>query len=154
MVRVMATRKQRSRRAKTFRHEYGIVDYDEEGNEVELTASELRARKNKPAKAGGKQAAQAKGRGGRSASTRRTREPPPPSWDRAIRRGVLWGGMMLVVVVVFFKGMPLASRILVGIVYAGAFVPLTYLIDRFAYNNFLRRRDKAAGSGSGSGKTP
>ena len=28
------TRKQRRRRQKTFRHEYGFVTYDEEGNEV------------------------------------------------------------------------------------------------------------------------
>jgi hypothetical protein len=46
----MATKKQRSRRAKTFRHEHALIDYDDEGNEIEVTASELRARKNKPEK--------------------------------------------------------------------------------------------------------
>ena len=46
----MATRKQRSRRAKTFRHEYGFVTYDEEGNEIEVDRAELRAEKEAPAK--------------------------------------------------------------------------------------------------------
>ena len=135
----MATKKQRSRRAKTFRHEHALIDYDDDGNEIEVTASELRARKNKPEKP--KPAAAAGKGGGRSRSLR---EPPEPSWNRALRRGVLWGGMMLVVVVFFFKSMPIASRIMVGLLYAAAFVPLTYVIDRTAYRNYLRRRDKAA----------
>jgi hypothetical protein len=138
----MATRKHRSRRAKTFRHEHALIDYDEDGNEIEVTASELRAKKNKPAKA--KPAAQTKG----GARTRPLREPPVPSWNRAFRRGALWGGLMLVVVVIFFKSMPLGSRILVGLVYATAFVPLTYTIDRTVYRNYVRRRDKTATSGS------
>ena len=33
---------------------------------------------------------------------------------------------------------------MVGLLYAAAFVPLTYWIDRTAYRNYLRRRDKAA----------
>ena len=135
----MATKKQRSRRAKTFRHEHALIDYDDDGNEIEVTASELRARKNKPEKP---KPAAAAGKGGRR--SRSLREPPEPSWNRALRRGVLWGGMMLVVVVFFFKSMPIASRIMVGLLYAAAFVPLTYVIDRTAYRNYLRRRDKAA----------
>lgn len=137
----MATRKHRSRRAKTFRHEHALIDYDEDGNEIEVTASELRARKNKPERA--KPAAQAKG----GSKTRPLREPPVPSWDRALRRGALWGGVMLVVVVFFFKSMPLGSRILVGLVYAAAFVPLTYTIDRTVHRNYVRRRDKAGSPG-------
>ena len=39
----MPTKKQRRRRAKTFRHEYDFVIEDEEGNEVPLDTSELRA---------------------------------------------------------------------------------------------------------------
>ena len=41
----MATRKQRSKRAKTFRHDYALVVDDEEGNEVEISAAEARAKK-------------------------------------------------------------------------------------------------------------
>jgi hypothetical protein len=49
------------------------------------------------------------------------------------------------VVLVFFlpgTGSP-ASRVLVGLLYAGAFVPLTYWIDRLAYRNYLRRSGKS-----------
>ena len=65
-----------------------------------------------------------------------------PSWNRSLRRGGMWGGVMLVVVIVFFKGQSLASRILVGTLYAVAFVPLTYWIDRMAYRSYLRRSGK------------
>jgi hypothetical protein len=130
----MPTRKQRRRRQKEFRHEYGFVTYDEEGNEVEVDPSELRPEKRKPDKP--KQAASGKGR-------RVGREPPVPSWRRSLRRGGIWGGVMFVVVVFFFKGTPVAGRILVGLLYAVAFVPLTYWIDRVAYRSYLKRSGKA-----------
>ncbi len=55
----MPTRKQRARRAKSFRHEYGFVVDDEEGNEVEVDRAELRPDKKATkttakGKAGGK----------------------------------------------------------------------------------------------------
>jgi hypothetical protein len=124
----MPSRKQRRRREKTFRHEYDFVTYDEEGNEVEVDRTELRPAKEKPAKP--KQPS----RGGRA-----RREPPVPSWRRSLRRGALWGGVMFVVVVFFFKGQSLAARIGIGLVYAAAFVPLTYWIDRLAYRSYERR---------------
>jgi hypothetical protein len=50
---------------------------------------------------------------------------------------------MLLVVVLFFNGMPLASRIFLGLLYAAAFIPLTYWIDRLTYRNWQRRAGKA-----------
>jgi hypothetical protein len=131
----MPSRKQRRRREKTFRHEYGFVTYDEDGNEVEVESAEIRPAKEKPDKP--KPAATAKGKGGRP-----LREPPVPSWRRSIRRGGMWGGVMLVVVVFFFKGQSLPARVGVGVLYAAAFVPLTYWIDRLAYRSYLRRSGK------------
>jgi|SRR5581483_4656974 cytochrome c-type biogenesis protein CcmH/NrfG len=127
----MPSRKQRRRREKTFRHEYDLVTYDEEGNEVSVDRSELRPAKEKQEKP--KQT----GRGGRS-----LREPPVPSWRRSLRRGTLWGGVMFVVVVFFFKGQSLPARLAIGLLYAAAFVPLTYWIDRLAYRNYERRSGK------------
>src|SRR6266699_4753015 len=117
----MPSRKQRQRRQKTFRHDYTLVDYDEEGNEIETSASELRAKEGQP----DKPRATSSSGGGRS-----RREPPIPSWRRSLRRGGMWGGVMFVVVVFFFKGQSLPGRIAVGVLYAAAFVPLTYWIDR------------------------
>ena len=133
----MPSRKQRRRREKTFRHDYGFVTYDEEGNEIEVEASEIREKKpDKP-----KAAATAKKGGKRTG--RALREPPLPSWRRSVRRGGLWGGVMLLVVVFFFNSMPLASRIFLGLMYAAAFIPLTYWIDRMAYRNWERRAGKS-----------
>ena len=50
------------------------------------------------------------------------------------------------VVLVFFlpgTGSP-ASRVLIGLLYAAAFVPLTYWIDRTAYRTYQRRLAKNA----------
>lgn len=129
----MPSRKQRRRREKAFRHEYGFVTYDEEGNEVEVDPAEIRPAKAKP----DKPKPAPTGKGGRS-----LREPPVPSWNRSLRRGGMWGGVMLVVVVFFFKGQSLPARIGVGLLYAAAFVPLTYWIDRLAYRSYLRRSGK------------
>jgi hypothetical protein len=132
----MPSKKQQRRRAKTFRHDYGLVTYDEEGNEVEVAASELKPKK--PEKPKTAQAAK-KGR-----APRTLREPPVPSWRRAFRRGGIWGGVMLLVVVFFFTNMPLAGRIFMGLLYAAAFIPLTYWIDRMAYRNYQKRSGRAA----------
>jgi len=130
----MPTRKQRKRKAKTFRHEFDYVVVDDEGNEVEVEPGELRARKDKETpKAKPKQA----GRGGRT-----PREVPPPSWQRSLRRGLPMGALILIVFVFLFKNMPLGNRILVGVLYAVAFVPLTYWIDRMSYRMYLRRSGK------------
>jgi hypothetical protein len=133
----MATRKQRARRAKTFRHEYGFEQIDEEGNKVELTGAEMRARKDgdtpsekaKPAAAKGKPA------GGRT-----LREPPPPSWERAAKRGALWGLPMVALMVVFLKSIPVPTRILFGVVYAVMFIPLTYWLDGMVYRRWQARQ--------------
>ena len=65
----MPSRKQRRRREKNFRHEYGFVTYDEEGHEVEVEAAEVRPEKAKTERAKPKPT----GRGGRP-----LREPPVP----------------------------------------------------------------------------
>ncbi|HEY3920517.1 MAG TPA: hypothetical protein VGL76_00215 [Gaiellaceae bacterium] len=130
----MPSRKQRKRREKTFRHEYGFVTYDEEGNEVEVEPEELRPEKPKADKPKPGAKSNTAGRGKRS-----TREPPKPSWNRSIRRGAMWGSVMLVVVVFLFKSGSLPVRIAIGVLYAAAFIPLTYWIDRFAYRNYERR---------------
>jgi hypothetical protein len=131
----MPSRKQRRRREKTLRHEYGFVTYDEEGNEIEVDPTDLRPEKAKSDKPKAKASS-----GGRRAG----REPPLPSWRRSLRRGGMWGGVMFVVVVFFFKSTPLAGRIAIGLLYAVAFVPLTYWIDRVAYRSYLKRSGKSS----------
>lgn len=144
----MPNRKQRRRREKDFRHDVRVFEVDEEGNEVAI--AELRTREEKerpkPAKAQAKQARRAGG--GRTG-----REVPPPSWERALRRGGLMGGLMLVVFLFVLKNGPMAQRLGIGIFYALAFVPLTYYVDRFAYRGYLRRQARGSDSAKTSPKT-
>jgi hypothetical protein len=133
----MATKKQRRRREKTFRHDYGFVTYDEDGNEIEVDPAEIREKKPE------KKKSSSAGKGGRGRTSRPLRVPPKPSWRRSVRRGGLWGGVMVLVVVFFFNSMPLASRIFLGALYALAFIPLTYWIDRLTYRNYERRAGKS-----------
>src|SRR5579864_2811799 len=116
----MATRKQRRRREKTFRHDYGFVTYDEDGNEVELDGAELRAQKETPAKAKAQAKPEPKGRRG----SRAARDPEPPTWRRALRRGMLWSPITVVLSVVVFRTAAVPVRAAIGLAYAAAFVPM------------------------------
>ena len=70
---------------------------------------------------------------------RALRPAPEPSWNRALKKGGAWGAGMVVLSVFFFKGLPFAGRLAVGLLYGIAFVPLTYWIDRTAYRSYVKR---------------
>jgi hypothetical protein len=133
----MATKKQQRRRDKAFRHDMELVRQDEEGNEIAVTAKELRAEKGKPEKSkqstAKKPAAKSTGRMGR--------EPQPPSWRRSVKRGSIWGGLIfLLVVFVMPSGGSRGASVAMGLFYAVAFIPLTYWIDRLTYRTWQRRQ--------------
>ncbi|HZQ16877.1 MAG TPA: hypothetical protein VFA82_08910 [Gaiellaceae bacterium] len=134
----MPTRKQRRRREKDFRHDVRVFEVDEQGNEVPISA--LRERTPEKAKPAAKNGAKTQAKG----SARPAREVPPPSWERALRRGGLMGGLMLVLFVFVFKTGGIVQRVGIGVFYAVAFVPLTYWIDRTAYRTYQRRLQKTA----------
>jgi hypothetical protein len=143
----MPTKKQRRRREKTFRHEYETVLLDSDGNEIAVDPEELRAERESKEKerasakpAAGKAAGKAKSKGARPA--RALREPPLPSWRRAVKRGGTMGGLMLVAFIFVFKSGPLPQRLAIGIFYGLAFIPLTFWIDRTAYRTYQRRLAK------------
>lgn len=128
----MPTRKQRRRRQKDFRHDVRVFEVDPEGNEVPI--AELREREEKTRPAPAKQQAK-KG----ASRARPVREVPPPSWQRAVRRGGLMGGAMMLAMLFLFKSAPIAYRVMWGAIYAVGFVPLTYIVDRTAYRSFQKR---------------
>jgi hypothetical protein len=164
----MPTRKQRRRRDKDFRHDVRVYEVDEEGNEIPI--AELRAReeasdppakgrfqrgssagslKGSGSKGSGSKGSGSKGsgsRGGRAKGSgskgRVVREPPQPSWRRAVRRGGVMGAAMLLAFLFLFKSSPIGLRVVWGLFYAVAFIPLTYWIDRTAYRSYLRRTAK------------
>jgi hypothetical protein len=135
----MPTRKQRRRELKSKRHQYEFVYVDADGNEldepppelVEAEAKEKQERTNgaEPAKASA--SAAKKQRGGR-------REPQPPSWNRAAKRGLLLGAVVFAMFALtaggnYVRVIPLA------LIYTVLFVPFTYFIDRFAYKRYQAR---------------
>ncbi len=142
----MPTKKQRRRREKTFRHEYETVLLDSDGNEIAVDPEELRAEREAKQKdrAAGEAGCRQGARRSPLAPARAIREPPLPSWRRAIKRGGTMGGLMLVAFIFIFKSGPLPQRLAIGLFYGLAFIPLTFWIDRTAYRTYERRLAKAA----------
>ena len=142
----MATRKQRSKRAKTFRHDYAFVVDDEEGNEVEISSAEARVKKQEASGAPAK--TQAKSTSSSSSGSRKSGNfaPNPPSWNRSLKKGLPWGLVAGVVVTFLLHGSPI-----LGLVYALMFVPLTYWTDSMVYRRWQRKQ--AGGSQPRQGKT-
>ena len=134
----MPTRKQRRRHQKARRHEYEYVYLDEEGNEVPVEQSELRAERNgqrdsKPGKsgAGGRGAA---GRGGGSG-----RKVEPPSWRRSARWALLFGPILVVAMMLLNRGQPLAQQIFPAVFLIAFFIPFSYFTDSLAYRMLQKR---------------
>jgi hypothetical protein len=134
----MPTRKQRRRRDKDFRHDIRVFEVDEEGNEIPI--AELRQKdEKKPAKTAKQQRGQARSRTGRP-----VKEVAPPSWNRALKRGGLMGGVMLLFFIFVLKNGSVVQRVVIPVFYAVAFIPLTYVIDRTAYRSYLKRSGRSS----------
>ncbi|MGZ8692428.1 MAG: hypothetical protein ACXWZY_06865 [Gaiellaceae bacterium] len=141
----MPTRKQRRRHQKARRHEYEYVYLDDEGNEVPVDQSELRAEKNgqrdsKPRKGSGS----GKKPAGRGAGGRRKIEPP--SWRRSARRALLFGPVLVVAMMLFNRNLPLQQQLFPAVFLIAFFIPFSYFTDSLAYRVFqkrLNRRDNA-----------
>ena len=133
----MPTRKQRRRNQKARRHEYEYVYLDDEGNEVPVDPSELRAERNgqhdsKPRKsgAGGRAAARAGGTG---------RKVEPPSWRRSARRALLFGPILVVAMMLLNRNQPLAQQILPAVFLIAFFIPFSYFTESLAYRMLQKR---------------
>src|SRR5262245_40923262 len=131
----MPTRKQKRRREKDRRHEYEYVYVDEEGQEVEVDEPEETA----PAPVATK-SAKAPAKAKPKTTGRALREPPEPSWSRAARRAVPWQVGIFVLVVFLLRSGPLASRVLIGVLYALLFIPMMYMTDRMMRNRWLKQQ--------------
>jgi hypothetical protein len=142
----MPTRKQKRRELKSKRHDYEFVYLDGEGNELDEVPEELeqpkKERTNGSKPAAGKRAAQPARRGGRG-----SRQPPVPSWNRALKRGAMLGAVVLVLFSFGAKG-NIVSVIPLALLYTALFVPFTFYIDRFAYKRWQARQPGGGGTTS------
>ena len=131
----MPTKKQRRRHQKARRHEYEYVYLDDEGNEVPVEPSELRAERNgqresKPGKGGN---------GGRAAIGRGGRKVEPPSWRRSARRALLFGPILVVAMMLLNRNLPLAQQVFPAVFLIAFFIPFSYFTDSLAYRMLQKR---------------
>lgn len=141
----MPTRKQRRRNQKARRHEYEYVFLDEDGHEVPVDSSQLRAEKSdqrdskrrKTGKSGQTQS---------GAGARGRRQIEPPSWRRSARRAVIFGPVLVVAMMLFNRNQPLQQQLFPAVFLIAFFIPFSYFTDSLAYRMFqkrLARRDNA-----------
>jgi hypothetical protein len=122
----MPSRKQRRRREKLKRHEWEYVQLDEEGNEVPLTPAEL-----KKAERNGKPTA--------TRTRRPLREVKPPSWQRSIKRALIFVPFLFIFLSLGKDAPALPTRLGISILYAAVFIPMFFFVDRLAYRAYRRR---------------
>ena len=131
----MPTKKQRRRHQKARRHEYEYVYLDDEGNEVPVEQSELRADRN-----GQRESKPRKGsNSGRSATGRGGRKVEPPSWRRSARRALLFGPILVVAMMLLNRNLSLAQQIFPAVFLIAFFIPFSYFTDSLAYRMMQKR---------------
>ena len=136
----MPTRKQRRRRQKELRHEYEYVYVDEEGHEVEAESQEEPKSTSPVDRRNGKRDDKSpppKGRAGRA-----IREVSPPSWNRVVKRALIFGPLIFLAFSFINSGQPVLTRLAVTAVYTAFFVPFMYVMDRTMYRSYLKRSGK------------
>ncbi len=130
----MPTRKQRRRQQKERRHEYEFVYVDDEGREVEVDPAELKAERTSKSAA--------TGRGSRRQPAPRTRRTvQPPSFNRVLKRGLLFAPVMYLTLSLIGGGKKLTvpGRILQTAMLLAFFLPFSYVMDRLAWRTHQRR---------------
>ena len=139
----MPTRKQRRRQQKERRHEWEYVWVDEEGQEVDVDPDQLKQQAKAPRAERSDGARRRDGKTPARSGQRQTRVPPQPSWSRAAKRASVLGVFFVIVFgfVLRGKGTNPSVAVLYGVIYATAFIPLQYFIDRVVYRAYLRRQE-------------
>ena len=139
----MPTRKQRRRQQKERRHEWEYVWVDEEGQEVDVDPDELKQRAKAQRAERSDDGKRRNGKSPARAGQRQTRVPPQPSWPRAAKRASVLGVFFVIVFgfVLRGKNTNASVAVLYGVIYAIAFIPLQYFIDRTVYRAYLRRQE-------------
>ena len=131
----MANQKQRRRRAKEKRHQYDLVQIDEEGNETVLTATDVKSEAPERTKAAT--------RASKASASSRRGAPKPPTWGRVLKRAAIFAPIFLATVLLLggdritFPGAILQTTFLLAI-----FVPFSYLMDRLVWRSHEKRLAK------------
>jgi hypothetical protein len=65
------------------------------------------------------------------------REPAPPSWSSALKKGGVAAVLFVALLTVF--GQSPAAALLVGVLMLGFYVPMAFMVDRFMFQRHLRK---------------
>ena len=122
----MPSRKQRRRRAKERRHDYEYVWVDESGEEVDHEAE--------PASA----SSRTNGRRVEKPVFHRGRKVDPPSWQRVLKRGLIFAPFMFLTMTFLYRGVSLGARIFQTLILLWLLIPFSYLMDKMMYRRFSR----------------
>jgi hypothetical protein len=138
----MPTKKQRRRQQKSRRHDYEYVYVDDEGNEVAVDPTELRAEKDN-----GKVETR-----GRSGTTKKTparagrRVIEPPSWRRALKRAAIWAPLLVIAMMLINRNVSPLQWATSAVFLIAFFIPISYFTDSMAYRMYRKRVDRQATS--------
>lgn len=138
----MPTKKQRRRQQKSRRHEYEYVYVDDEGNEVPVDPTEVRAEKN------GKSETRSRDGANRAPARGAGRTIQPPSWRRAFKRAAIWGPLLVVAMMLLNRNVSPAQWVTSAVFLVAFFVPISYFTDSVAYRMYRKRMDRATASKS------
>ena len=137
----MPTKKQRRREQKSRRHEYEYVYVDDEGNEVAVEPTEVRADKQN----GKRDTAARKSTGAkapaRSGAAQRVIEPP--SWRRAVKRAAIWAPLLVVAMMLINRNVSPMQWVTSAVFLIAFFIPISYFTDSMAYRMYRKRVDRA-----------
>ena len=78
------------------------------------------------------------------------RKIDPPSWKRVTRRALFFGPLIFLAFSVLNNKQPVATRLLLAILYTGFFIPFMYLMDRAMYRTYLKRTGQAPAPRAGA----
>ena len=138
----MPTKKQRRRQQKSRRHEYEYVYVDDEGNEVTVEPTELRAEKKD-----GKAESRSRSNGASRTPARAAgRAIQPPSWRRAFKRAAIWGPLLVVAMMLLNRNVSPLQWVTSAVFLVAFFVPISYFTDSMAYRMYRKRMDRATAS--------
>lgn len=129
----MPTKKQRRRRQKGRRHEYEYVYVDDEGNELDPEEVEEVSARN------------GAGRKARAQPARRGRPVQPASWNRVMKRGLLFAPFMFILISLLTPELTTTQKITQTAFLLLIFMPFSYVMDSLTYRMITRRQAKLEG---------
>ena len=132
----MPTRKQRRRQQKLRRHDYEEVWVDEHGHELDAPPAVATPEPGRQAKDAGRASKPAPRRDARG---RPVREIQPPSWQRVLKRALIFLPIMYLVISLTSKNLSVAGRVLNALILALMLIPTMYFMDRVAYRTYQKR---------------